>query len=95
MIQRCALVVAVAFGCFVATMAQAEDRPVKLVVLGDSLSAGYGLPASAAFPARLEQALRVKGLKVSVANAGVSGDTASDGCLEIKMFRNLEFRQRP
>jgi acyl-CoA thioesterase-1 len=48
-------------------------------VLGDSLTAGYGLPASAAFPARLEQALRARGLDVAVANAGVSGDTASDG----------------
>jgi acyl-CoA thioesterase-1 len=58
---------------------QAQDRPVQIVVLGDSLTAGYGLPASAAFPARLEQALRAKGLNVAVANAGVSGDTASDG----------------
>jgi acyl-CoA thioesterase-1 len=52
---------------------------LHLVVLGDSLSAGLGLPADAAFPARLERALRQKGLAVEVANAGVSGDTASDG----------------
>ncbi len=58
---------------------QAADRPVKIVVLGDSLSAGYGLPAPAAFPARLEQALKAKGVAVSIANAGVSGDTASGG----------------
>jgi acyl-CoA thioesterase-1 len=65
-------------GCFVAVAAQAAD-PVRIVVLGDSLSAGYGLPGSAAFPARLERALQAKGLAVTVANAGVSGDTASDG----------------
>jgi acyl-CoA thioesterase I len=67
------------FGCFVAGAAPAADRPLKIVALGDSLTAGYGLPASAAFPAKLERALRAKGLKVTVANAGVSGDTASDG----------------
>ena len=57
----------------------AAEQPVKIVVLGDSLSAGLGLPADAAFPARLEQALKAKGLAVEVANAGVSGDTASGG----------------
>jgi acyl-CoA thioesterase-1 len=60
-------------------LAQAADRPVQVVALGDSLTAGYGLPADAAFPARLEKALRAKGLSVEVANAGVSGDTATGG----------------
>lgn len=59
--------------------AQIPDRPIKLAVLGDSLTAGFGLPAGAAFPARLERALRAKGYKVEVLNAGVSGDTASGG----------------
>jgi acyl-CoA thioesterase-1 len=62
-----------------AVPALAVDRPVKLTVLGDSLSAGFGLPASAAFPARLEQALKAKGIAVDVHNAGVSGDTVSGG----------------
>jgi acyl-CoA thioesterase-1 len=53
--------------------------PIKLVVLGDSLSAGLGLPAAAAFPAQLEKALKDKGLNVAIDNAGVSGDTASGG----------------
>ncbi|MGH6664538.1 MAG: arylesterase [Pseudolabrys sp.] len=48
-------------------------------MLGDSLSAGFGLPADAAFPARLAQALKAKGVAASVVNAGVSGDTASGG----------------
>jgi len=52
---------------------------VRIVVLGDSLAAGYQLPASAAFPAQLEKALKDKGVAVSIANAGVSGDTASGG----------------
>jgi acyl-CoA thioesterase I len=73
-------------GCSVAGGAalQAQDRPTQIVVLGDSLTAGYGLPASAAFPARLERALRAKGLNVAVANAGVSGDTASDGLARLE-----------
>ena len=50
-----------------------------MVVLGDSLSAGLGLSASAAFPRRLQKALESKGIKVDMVNAGVSGDTASGG----------------
>jgi acyl-CoA thioesterase-1 len=54
-------------------------KPVKMVVLGDSLSAGLGLSGSAAFPARLQKALKAKGIDVDVINAGVSGDTTSGG----------------
>jgi acyl-CoA thioesterase I len=54
-------------------------KPIKMVVLGDSLSAGLGLPASAAFPARLQKALKAKGIDVDMSNAGVSGDTSSGG----------------
>ena len=52
---------------------------MRVVALGDSLTAGYGLPAQAAFPAKLESALRARGLAVEVVDAGVSGDTASAG----------------
>ena len=62
-----------------AVAAQAQDRPVKLVVFGDSLSAGLGLPANEAFPAKLARALKAKGLVVDIADAGVSGDTTSGG----------------
>jgi acyl-CoA thioesterase-1 len=61
----------------------AAERPVRLVALGDSLIAGLGLPASAAFPARLEQALNARGIAAAVTNAGVSGDTASDGLARV------------
>ena len=57
----------------------AAARPVKIVALGDSLTAGLGLAAQAAFPKRLELALNAKGAAVEIVNAGVSGDTASDG----------------
>jgi acyl-CoA thioesterase-1 len=56
-----------------------DERPVKVVAFGDSLTAGLGLPANAAFPARLRRALIGKGLAVDVINAGVSGDTSTDG----------------
>jgi acyl-CoA thioesterase I len=52
---------------------------MKLVAFGDSLTAGYLLPADQAFPAVLQKALRKDGFNVSVVNAGVSGDTTSGG----------------
>lgn len=55
------------------------QSPIKLAILGDSLSAGYGLPLAAAFPVRLQKALRDKGFNVDVLNAGVSGDTTTGG----------------
>ena len=54
-------------------------KPIKMVVLGDSLSAGLGLSELAAFPARLQKALKAKGIDVDMSNAGVSGDTTSGG----------------
>lgn len=64
------------FGLFPLTAQAAE---VRILVLGDSLSAGYGLAAAEAFPAQLERALREQGQQVRVINAGVSGDTTSGG----------------
>ena len=48
---------------------RAADGPLQVVVLGDSLSAGYLLPQDAAFPVVLEKALRAEGLDVDVSNA--------------------------
>ena len=79
MVQRLAalwtaLVVAAAFP----GIASAQ-QPIKIVALGDSLTAGYQLPESAAFPSQLARALQAKGHKVEIVNAGVSGDTTSGG----------------
>jgi len=52
-------------------------KPTKIVALGDSLTAGYGLPADAAFPVVLQKALREKGVEVEIVNGGVSGDTSA------------------
>jgi acyl-CoA thioesterase I len=57
----------------------AATAPVRIVALGDSLIAGYQLPEAASFPAVLQKTLQAKGVNVEVANAGVSGDTATDG----------------
>jgi acyl-CoA thioesterase I len=64
---------------FGATAPAHAQEPITLVALGDSLTAGYNLPASAAFPNVLEAALRERGHNVNVINAGVSGDTAAGG----------------
>ncbi len=55
------------------------EKPVTIVALGDSLTAGYGVAADDAFPAKLAAALKAKGIGVTVVNAGLSGDTASGG----------------
>jgi acyl-CoA thioesterase-1 len=57
--------------------APAEPRETVIVALGDSLTAGYGLPQDQSFSAQLEAALRARGRNVRVINAGVSGDTTS------------------
>ena len=64
---------------FAQAPAAGAGKPIKMVVLGDSLSAGLGLSASAAFPARLKESLKINGIEVDVVNAGVSGDTSSGG----------------
>ncbi len=61
------------------TSSSAFARTLQVVAFGDSLSAGYQLPEDAAFPAQLQKALQADGFDVAVANAGVSGDTASAG----------------
>ena len=76
-IFACAAALAVMIAPLSAPLAQGQ--PLRLVALGDSLTAGYGLPQEAAFPAVLERALKAKGYRVEIANAGVSGDTSSGG----------------
>ena len=73
-------VASVACGVGIAPVdAQTPTRPIRLVVLGDSLTSGFFIPTASAFPAVLERALRERGLPVVVADAAVAGDTAEDG----------------
>ena len=65
------------------TFSGAAAAPQTILALGDSLTAGLGLGAADAFPARLEAALKAKGHDVKVINAGVSGDTAADGAARL------------
>ncbi len=57
----------------------AQARPLKLLVFGDSLAAGYGLAAPDGFQARLGDALRADGRDVQILDGGVSGDTTAGG----------------
>ena len=62
----------------------AWSAPVSVVAFGDSLTAGYGVGPGESFPEQLEAALQARGHDVTVANAGVSGDTASDGLARLE-----------
>lgn len=74
-VNACAIAIAAAG----AAAPAAAAGPARLLVLGDSLTAGYGLPQAEAFPTRLQQALTRAGLAAEVINGGVSGDTSAGG----------------
>ncbi|MGV8986102.1 MAG: arylesterase [Cypionkella sp.] len=61
------------------TAAPASAAPVTIAALGDSLTAGYGLPSEQGFTAQLQAWLQANGQNVIVNNAGVSGDTSAGG----------------
>ncbi|MEJ2202021.1 MAG: arylesterase, partial [Desulfuromonadaceae bacterium] len=65
---------------------EAADEPPswRIVALGDSLTAGYGLSSKQAFPPQLEKALKARGIMAEVINAGVSGDTTADGLARLE-----------
>jgi acyl-CoA thioesterase-1 len=75
-VKLCAVLVVVGISYGVRA---APDDAVHILALGDSLTAGYGLEPGQSFPARLQKSLTDTGLKATVHNAGVSGDTASGG----------------
>jgi acyl-CoA thioesterase-1 len=58
---------------------QAEAQQKRLLIFGDSLVAGYGLPREAGFIAQLDQALKDEGHDVVLLDGGVSGDTSAGG----------------
>ena len=59
--------------------ANAQNAPVKIAMLGDSLTAGYGVKPDQAIPVRLQAALKKEGRDVTILNHGVSGDTSAGG----------------
>ncbi len=78
-LKRIAVIVYI--GLFVTGSLQAA--PLRLLVLGDSLTAGYGLAESDGFVPQLQAALRAEGKDVVVINAGVSGDTSAGGAARL------------
>ncbi len=81
MARQIAIVAVLSTSLGTAALAQPAGvpSPVKVVALGDSLTAGYGLSNKDGFVPRLQAALTSKGIAAEVVNAGVSGDTSSDG----------------
>ena len=77
------LKLSVVLGLVLMIVNPAAAQPVTLLAFGDSLTAGYGLQPSDAFPVKLEAALKAKGHDVKVINAGVAGDTALDGASRV------------
>ena len=71
-------------GGFAAPAAKPAAKPVRILILGDSLIQGYGLPPGTDFPNQLERALRAKGVNVDIVNGGVSGDTSAGGLARIE-----------
>ena len=59
------------------------ELPIQIVALGDSLTAGHGLLAQDSYPSKLQAALRARGYNVTIANAGVSGDTTAQGLARV------------
>lgn len=74
-----ALITQIALLCALHSDALAAAKPIRIVALGDSLTAGFNLPTEKAFPAALERRLQAMGFAVEIANAGVSGDTTQGG----------------
>src|SRR5436190_7105302 len=62
-----------------------NQKDQRIVILGDSLTAGLGLPPQQAFPVILQHRLNAKGLKYKVVNGGVSGDTSAGGLDRINL----------
>ncbi len=82
--KRAGVGAAIAGACLLLTVAgvlatKAESRATVIVALGDSLTAGLGLPQDEAFPAVLGRALKARGHDVKVVDAGASGDTTQAG----------------
>ena len=73
-----ALLTAATFSIIPAADAK-TDKPIRIAAFGDSLSSGYGLRQSQAFPVQLQKELKARGHNVVISNAGVAGDTTAAG----------------
>jgi acyl-CoA thioesterase I len=81
---RCGyLFLVLAIWCGLTANPASASAPLQLLILGDSLTAGYGLPASEGFQAQLAAALRAKGENVALIDGAVSGDTSTDAAARL------------
>ena len=78
-IRRIAAALLLSFGATTTVNADPAPRTVRIMALGDSLTAGYGLPHDQGFVAQLQAALDRAGARATVLDAGVSGDTSAGG----------------
>ncbi len=62
----------------------AQAQTLRIAMLGDSITAGYGLPPAEALPVKLEKALKAAGRDVAIINHGVSGDTTAGGLARVE-----------
>lgn len=72
-----------------------QPRPITLLVIGDSLTAGYGLAREDGFPAQLQRALAAEGMAVRVQDGGVSGDTTTGGRARLAWMLGSSPEQQP
>ncbi len=72
------------------TAPAAAEQPPRVLFLGDSLTAGYGLGEEQAFPARVAETLAEAGRPIEAVNAGVSGDTTAGGLARLEWLLRLE-----
>lgn len=85
----CISLVTVACACALAwSQPTRADNAVRLLLLGDSLTAGHGLPHQDGFAARLSEALERRGKSVALVEAGVSGDTTAGGRARLSWVLN-------
>lgn len=70
-------------------------RPVTILVVGDSVTSGYGLPSEQSFPSVLGSLLLRGGYRVNVINAGVSGDTTTEGLARLATYFPPKAQARP
>ena len=75
----------------IAAPAAASSKKTVVTILGDSVTAGLGLPADQALPARLQRALIALGVDAVVRGAGVSGDTTAGGLARIDFSRSTGY----
>jgi acyl-CoA thioesterase-1 len=72
-------------------MSTESGNKIRVLMLGDSLTAGYGVSPGAALPDVLEDKLRREGFDVKMINAGLSGDTAEGGLARLPLLMREEF----